>query len=89
MVIKDNLSFQIRSALKESYERWEKERLGLQAKRAKELREFIERRDRELSEFKAREQKEIEKLNELLEAITESYDAPGKRAEKRSLLGWG
>jgi hypothetical protein len=89
MVVKDSLSFEIRTALKESYDQWEKERIELQAKREKDLRDFLEKRERELADRKKKEQQEIEKLEHQLKDITESYQAPGKAMKKRSLLGWG
>jgi ferredoxin len=88
LVVKDNLSFQIRTALKESYEKWQKARLGLEAKRERDLKEFYEERARELQEFIENERRAVEQLKDQLRAITESYDAPG-RAKKVSLLGWG
>lgn len=89
MVVKDSLSFEITTALKESYERWERERIELQAKRENDFREFLENRERELSELKKKELQEIEQLKLRLKNITESYQAPGRVMKKRSLLGWG
>jgi hypothetical protein len=89
MVVKDSLSFEIRTALKEGYDRWERERIELQAKREKDFRDFLEKRGRELAELKKKEQEEIEKLRHQLKDVTDSYQAPGKAMKKRSLLGWG
>jgi Pyruvate/2-oxoacid:ferredoxin oxidoreductase delta subunit len=88
LVVKDNLSFQIRTALKEGYEKWQKARRDREAKRERELKEFYDRRARELQEFVENERRSVEQLKDQLRAITESYDAPG-RAKKGSLLGWG
>jgi hypothetical protein len=89
MVVKDSLSFEIRTALKESYDRWERERSELRAKRERDFRDFLEKRERELVDLKKKEQQEIEKLKHQLKDITDSYQAPGKAIKKRSLLGWG
>jgi NAD-dependent dihydropyrimidine dehydrogenase PreA subunit len=88
LVVKDSLSFQIRSALKEAYEKWQQARVELQAKRERQLREFHERRAREVQQLIEHERQSVEQLREQLRVITESYDAPG-RARKGSLLGWG
>jgi predicted nucleic acid-binding Zn-ribbon protein len=89
MVVKDSLSFQIRTALKESYERWQKARLDLEAKRERELQGLREKRARELQAFLENERRSVVSLKEQLRSITESYDAPGRAAKKRSVLGWG
>ena len=89
LVVKDTLSFQIRTALRETYEGWQKARADLQTRRARELREFFEKREREIQEISESEQRSAEKLKDQLHTIIESYDAPGRPAKKRSLLGWG
>ena len=88
LVVKDNLSFEIRTALKEGYEKWERARRDLEAKREHELKAFHEKRARELGEFVENERRSVERLKDQLKTITESYDAPG-RAKKGSRLGWG
>lgn len=89
MVVKDNLNFQIRTALKNFYDDWERGLVEFQMKREQELGEFRERRKKELSSFQARQQQQIEAVKNDLHKISESYDAPGRPAKKRSLLGWG
>jgi len=89
LVVKDTLSFQIRSALRETYEGWRKARADLQARRERELKEFLDKREREIREIGESEQRSAEKLKDQLQTIIESYDAPGRPAKKRSLLGWG
>ena len=89
LVVKDTLSFQIRSALRETYEGWQKARTDLQTRRERELKAFLEQRERKIQEISAGEQRSAEKLKEQLQTIIESYDAPGRPAKKRSLLGWG
>ena len=89
MVVKDNLNFQIRTALKEFYERWEKDQSEFQAQRERELKEFKERREKELKDFENRQQQELAKIKLQLQEISESYDAPGKPHKKEGLFGWG
>ncbi len=89
LVVKDTLSFQIRTALKGAYEGWRNARANLETKRERELKEFLEKRDREIQEIIESEPRSVEKLKDQLNMITESYDAPGRPAKKRSLLGWG
>ena len=85
MVVKDNLNYQIRTALKEFYERWEKELAEFRTKREKELREFNQKREREASDFEGRQKQELEKTKKQLQRISESYDAPGRPAKRGSL----
>lgn len=88
-VVKDNLNFQIRTALKEFYERWEENLVEVQVKREKELREFRENREKELRDFQKHQEQELEKIKTQLRGISESYDAPGRPAGKRTPFGWG
>ena len=88
MVVKDNLNFRIRTALKEFYDRWQREQAEFQAMRQRELLEFKERRARELKDFKAHQREELAQIKACLLEISESYDAPGKPAKKGSLFGW-
>lgn len=88
MVVKDNLNFRIRSALKEFYERREREQVDFRAKRERELKEFKERRSKELEEFESRQREELARIRARLQGISESYDAPGKPAKKAGLFGW-
>ena len=89
MVVKDNLNFQIRTVLKEFYERWERERVEFQTKKENELREFEEKRERELTNLETHLQRELEKTKVQLRGISESYDAPGRPVKKGTLFGWG
>lgn len=89
MVVKDNLNFRIRTALKEFYERWEQEQSGFQAKREREIGEFKEKREKEAENFELRQQEELVKIKSQLREISESYDAPGRPAKKGGLFGWG
>lgn len=78
IVVKDDLNFKIRTALKEFYEIWEKE-----------LQEFQTKREKELSHFIAHQERAIERLKEQFHRISESYDAPGKPDKRRSFFHWG
>ena len=89
MVVKDNLNYQIRTALKEFYERWERELTEFQTKREKELREFNQERAREAADFENHQTQELEKIKIQLKKISESYNAPGRPAKRGSLFGWG
>jgi hypothetical protein len=89
MVVKDNLNFRLRAALKEFYDRWESELSEFRAKRERELGEFTEKRAKELRDFEARQQGQLERIKFQLQEISESYDAPGKPAKKGSPFGWG
>ena len=88
MVVKDNLNFRIRTALKEFYDRWQREQAEFQAMRQRELLEFKERRARELKDFEAHQREELAQIKACLLEISESYDAPGKPPKKGSLFGW-
>jgi len=89
MVVKDNLNFRIRTALKTFYEKWEEEQSEFQAKRERELRELKAKREKESRDFEIQQQQELAKIKMQLQEISESYDAPGKPAKKGSLFGWG
>jgi hypothetical protein len=89
MVVRDNLNFHVRTLLKESYEKWEREQAQFANKREKELAEFMEGRAREAKAFEAYQQRELVKIRERLDAIGENYDAPGKPVKKGARFGWG
>jgi 4Fe-4S binding domain len=89
MVVRDNLNFQIRSFLKESYERWEKEQSEFETQRQKELADFLARRAKEAQAFEAHQQRELQKIRQQLDRIGETYDAPGRPVKKGSRFGWG
>jgi Pyruvate/2-oxoacid:ferredoxin oxidoreductase delta subunit len=89
MVVRDNLNFHIRTLLKDSYEKWESDQKQFKTKREQELAEFLERRDKEAGAFVARQQRQLQELRHQLNAIGETYDAPGKPIKKGSRFGWG
>jgi 4Fe-4S binding domain len=89
MVVRDNLSFQIRTLLTDSYDQWEREQKAFKARRERELAEFAERRAQEAKAFEARQQRDLQKIRRQLDGIGETYDAPGKPFKKGSRFGWG
>ena len=89
MVVRDNLNFQIRSLLKDSYEKWRGEQEEFSARREKELGQFTEKRAKEAQNFTAHQQQELSNIRRQLDAIGENYDAPGKPIKKGSRFGWG
>lgn len=89
MVVRDNLNFHIRSLLKESYDRWNREQSEFQDRRERELADFVEKRAKEAAAFEAHQQRELQKIRHQLNTIGETYDAPGKPIKKGSRFGWG
>lgn len=89
MVVRDNLNFHIRSLLKESYDRWNREQSEFQNRRERELADFVEKRAKEAAAFEAHQQRELQKIRDQLNTIGETYDAPGKPIKKGSRFGWG
>jgi hypothetical protein len=89
MVVRDNLNYHIRSLLKESYDKWEKEQGEFVARREKELAEFTERRAKEAQSFTSHQQQQLAKIRQQFDAIGEDYDAPGRPIKKGSRFGWG
>lgn len=89
MVVRDNLNFHIRTLLKDSYEKWQREQAEFAKKRDKELAEFMERRAREAQLFEDYQKRELAKIREQLDGIGQNYDAPGKPVKKGARFGWG
>ena len=88
-VVRDNLNYHIRTLLKDSYERWEKEQNEFADRREKELAQFQEKRAKEAQAFQAHQKRDLEKIRAQLDAIGDSYDAAGKPFKKGSRFGWG
>jgi len=88
-VVRDNLNYHIRTLLKDSYERWEKEQNEFADRREKELAQFQEKRAKEAQAFQAHQKRDLEKIRAQLDAIGDSYDAAGKPFKKGSSFGWG
>jgi NAD-dependent dihydropyrimidine dehydrogenase PreA subunit len=89
MVVRDNLNFHVRTLLKDSYDRWKSEQDTFQTKRERELRDFIDGRAKEAEAFEAHQRRELQRIRRQLNAIGETYDAPGKPIKKGSRFGWG
>jgi len=89
MVVRDNLNYHIRTLLKDSYERWEKEQTEFADRREKELAQFQEKCAKEAQAFQAHQERELEKIRAQLDTIGDSYDAAGKPFKKGSRFGWG
>lgn len=89
MAVRDNLNFHVRTLLKDAYEKWNSEQSAFQAKREREFREFTESRAKEAEAFQAHQQAELKKIRQRLQALGETYDAPGKPIKKGSRFGWG
>ncbi len=87
MVVKDDLNFEIRTALKEFYRRWESEQADFLARREKELKEFNQKREREAREFETRQKQELERIKARLQGISESYNAPGRLVKRGGFSG--
>jgi hypothetical protein len=88
-VVRDNLNYHIRTLLKDSYERWEKEQNEFADRREKELAQFQEKRAKEAQAFQAHQERDLEKIRAQLDAIGDNYDAAGKPFKKGSRFGWG
>ena len=89
IVVRDNLNYHIRTLLKESYDKWEKDRSEFASHRARELAEFLERRKKEAEAFENRQKRELQNIRQQLEEIGENYDAAGKPFRKGSRFAWG
>lgn len=88
MVVRDNLNYQIRTSIKEAYERWEKTQAEFATRRERERAEFLERRAKEAHAFEARQQRDLEAIRRQLGDIGENYDAAGKPFKKGSRFAW-
>jgi len=89
IVVRDNLNFHIRSVLKQAYEKWEQEQSEFTQRREIERRQFLERRAKEAASFEAHQERELEAIHRQLDAIGETYDAPGRPVKKGARFGWG
>lgn len=89
MAVRDNLSFHVRTLLKDSYDKWKTDQAAFEAKRERELKEFVAGRAAEAQAFEAHQQRELQKISQQLQSLGETYDAPGKPIKKGSRFGWG
>src|SRR5574341_224183 len=88
-VVRDNLNYHIRTLLKDSYDKWENERIEFAARRERERAQFIERRAKEAEAFENHQKRERDIIRQQLDAIGDDYDAPGKPYKKGSRFSWG
>ena len=86
--VRDNLNYQIRTSLKEAYERWEKAQVEFAARRERERAEYLERRAKEAQAFEARQRRDLEAIRRHLDDLGENYDAAGKPFKKGSRFAW-
>ena len=89
MVVRDNLNFHVRTLLKDSYEKWEKEQNAFSSRRETELAQFVEKRAKDAQAFESHQQQQLQHIREQLISLGETYDAPGKPIKKGSRFGWG
>jgi hypothetical protein len=89
MVVRDNLNFHIRTLLKDFYDKWERDQEAFIERRERELAELTARRAKEAQAFEGRQQKELERIRAELNAVGETYDAPGRPVKKGARFAWG
>jgi Fe-S-cluster-containing hydrogenase component 2 len=89
MVVRDNLNYHIRTLLKDSYDKWEREQNEFVERRERELAQFTEKRAKEAQAFESHQRKELDQIREQLNVIGETYDAPGRPVKKGARFGWG
>jgi len=87
--VRDNLNYHIRTLLKDSYEKWDKEQTEFAAQREREHRELMEQRANEAAAFENRQKRDLEKIRQELEIIGDQYDAAGKPYKKGASFSWG
>ena len=88
MVVRDNLNYQIRTSLKDAYNRWDKTQAVVAEHRERERAEFLERRAKEAAAFEARQKRDLEAIRRQLDDLGENYDAAGKPFKKGSRFAW-
>jgi ferredoxin len=87
--VRDNLNYHIRTLLKDSYEKWEKEQTEFAERRERDRIQFLERRAKEAEAFENHQTGALEKIRQQLNAIGDQYDAAGKPYKKGSSFSWG
>ena len=87
--VRDNLNYHIRTLLKDSYDKWDKEQTEFAVRREQERVQFLERRASEAAAFENRQKRGLEKIRRELDAIGDQYDAAGKPYKKGSSFSWG
>jgi hypothetical protein len=89
MFVRDNLNYHIRTLLKDSYEKWEKEQAEFAIRRERERAEFLDQRAKEAAGYETHQKRELESIRQQLNAIGENYDAAGRPVKKGARFGWG
>jgi len=87
--VRDNLNYQIRTLLKDSYDRWDKEQTQFAERRERERAEFLAKRASEAEAFENRQKHDMDKIRQALDTIGDQYDAAGKPYKKGSSFSWG
>jgi hypothetical protein len=87
--VRDNLNYQIRTLLKDSYDRWDKEQTLFAERRERERAQFLAKRAAEAEAFETRQKRDMEKIRQALDIIGDQYDAAGKPYKKGSSFTWG
>jgi hypothetical protein len=89
MVVRDNVNFRLRSLLKDSYDKWNKDQREFKDRRERELAAFTENRTKEAQAFELHQEHELSRIRQQLDALGSDYDAPGKPVKKGTRFGWG
>jgi hypothetical protein len=89
VVVRDNLNFHIRSLMNDAYDNWKREQREFATRRERELNEFKERRDKDAEAFETHQKRALEKIRQELDAIGETYDAPGRPLKRGARFAWG
>ena len=87
-VVKDDLNYLIRTTVQRFHNEWDRDLSEFQERRQRELEQFQERREKELRAFEKDQKKRLDEFGKRMARLTEDYQAPGKRIEKRALLSW-
>ncbi len=87
--VRDTLNYHIRTLLKDSYDKWDKEQTEFAARRERERLQFMERRANEAAAFENHQKREREGIRQDLDTIGDQYDAAGKPYKKGSSFSWG
>jgi Pyruvate/2-oxoacid:ferredoxin oxidoreductase delta subunit len=87
--VRDNLNYQIRTLLKDAYDRWDKEQTQFAERREREWAQFLAKRAAEAEAFETRQKRDMEKIRQALDTIGDQYDAAGKPYKKGSSFSWG
>mgnify|MGYP001201148484 FL=1 len=87
--VRDNLNYQIRTLLKDAYDRWDKEQTQFAERREQERAQFLAKRAAEAAAFENRQKHDLEKIRQALDTIGDQHDAAGKPYKKGSSFTWG